>query len=86
MFPTLHSGDIVIASSLPYFFTTPKTNDIIICIDPRNGKIMVKRIAKIDIKGFVVAGDNPGNSTDSRVFGHLNRRDIIGKVIYIKKR
>ena len=82
MSPTLKPGDTVLASPLPYLFIRPKVNDLIICLDPRDTRILVKRIIKIESNKFFVSGDNPKESTDSRTFGPIGRRDIMGKVIY----
>lgn len=84
MSPSLNPGDTVFASPLPYFFSSPKKNDIIICQDPRDKRILVKRITKIYNRKYFVSGDNPNSSTDSRTFGLINRRGIVGKVICIK--
>lgn len=84
MSPSLNPGDTVFASPLPYFFSSPRKNDIIICQDPRDKRVLVKRLVRIDNNKYFVAGDNPSSSTDSRTFGLINRRGIIGKVIYIK--
>lgn len=85
MSPSLNPGDTVFASPLPYFFSSPRKNDIIICQDPRDKRVLVKRLVGIDNNKYFVAGDNPSSSTDSRTFGLINRRGIIGKVIYISK-
>ena len=83
MSPTINPGNIVFASSLPYFFSKPKVNDLVTAYDPRDGRILVKRITKIDNNEYFVAGDNKTKSADSRIFGKLKRRDIIGKVIQV---
>lgn len=85
MQPSLKSGDIVFASPLPYLLKKPKLNDLVLLIEPKNRKIIVKRITKIDKQMYYVIGDNPGSSTDSKDFGYIKRRDIIGKVMYVKK-
>lgn len=82
MSPTLNPGDTIYASPLPYLFIDPKIDDIVICIDPRTQRILVKRIVKM-VKGkYYVSGDNRKSSTDSKKFGLLEKKDIIGKVIY----
>ena len=83
MSPTINPGNIVFASPLPYFLSKPKVNDLVIVFDPRDGRILVKRITKIDKNEYFVAGDNKTKSVDSRTFGSLKRRDIIGKVIQV---
>ena len=82
MSPTLKSGKTILASSLPYLFTNPKKGDVIICKDPRNGRILIKRIAKAGKNSYFAYGDNQYESTDSRQFGPISRRAIVGKVIY----
>lgn len=82
MEPTLRANDSVLVSSLPYLFTAPKVNDIVICNDPQTKTMLLKRIKKIQSGSlYFVTGDNLDDSHDSRKFGMLERKDIIGKVI-----
>jgi nickel-type superoxide dismutase maturation protease len=83
MYPTFSASDIIFVNRLAYVFVHPQLNDIIALHDPRDGKVLIKRIIKIEGKGYFVQGDNKNSSTDSRVFGMIGRRDIIGKVIRI---
>jgi phage repressor protein C with HTH and peptisase S24 domain len=81
MEPTIQSGSSVLVSSLPYIFKSPKLNDILAArID---GKVVIKRISKIEKNKYFITGDNPNDSFDSRKFGMIGRRDILGKVIYV---
>jgi nickel-type superoxide dismutase maturation protease len=41
---------------------------------------IIKRLADIEDGGLVLLGDNPGASTDSRQFGVVPRRLLIGVV------
>ena len=81
MRPTLKAGDTVLVNKTAYWLSLPKRNDIIAFRDPRDGKILIKRIINIEEKGYFVQGDNKNSSTDSRVFGMIRRSEIIGKVI-----
>jgi len=45
-------------------------------------KFLIKRISKIDGEKYFVSGDNKKDSMDSRRFGWILKKDIIGKVIY----
>lgn len=81
MTPTLSPSDIVLVNRLSYWFSSPRKNDIVALHDPRDGKILIKRIKKIENKHYFVQGDNKNSSTDSRVFGMIKQRDILGKVI-----
>jgi nickel-type superoxide dismutase maturation protease len=82
MEPTLKPNDEVLVSSLSYFFTSPKRNDIVAFKDPRDNKVLIKRITKIETKKIFVQGDNKKHSTDSREFGMIEKKAIIGKVIF----
>ena len=83
MSPTINPGNIVLASSLPYFFSKPKVKDLVIVFDPRDGRILGQRITKIDKNENFVSGYNKTKSAAIRIFGNLKRRDIIGKVIQV---
>ncbi len=84
MLPTLKPGDMVLVNRMSYLFLSPKINDIVAVKDPREGKVLIKRIMKIEGKSYFVQGDNKNASTDSRVFGMIGRINIIGKVTDVK--
>lgn len=81
MEPTLQEGTVVLVNTYAFWFRSPKKNDIVALYDPRDKKILVKRIIKKDKNMFFVQGDNTLHSTDSREFGMINRRDILGKIV-----
>lgn len=81
MEPALNNGDFVLVNRLAYVFNKPKVNDIVACRDPRDGKILAKRIKLIEDGKYFVLGDNKYSSTDSRIFGMINSGSIVGKVI-----
>jgi nickel-type superoxide dismutase maturation protease len=80
MEPTLKSGDSVLVSSLPYLFKSPQQNDIVAA--KVDGKILIKRISSVKQNEYFLSGDNPEDSFDSRKFGMIARKDIIGKVVF----
>lgn len=85
MCPTFKPGDTVLVNRLSYLTKLPIIGDIVAIKDPRDDKTLIKRIAKIENDKFFVAGDNKNESTDSRNFGLISKRNIIGKVVYTKK-
>lgn len=75
MEPFLKSGDEV----LVFKFLKIKKGDVIVF--KKEKKIFVKRVSKIEDGKFTVLGDNKNDSYDSRKFGFINKKDIIGKVV-----
>ena len=82
MFPTLRSGDKIFVNRIAYILSKPKIDDIVAVKDPRDRKVLIKRIKKIDNAKFFILGDNKTHSTDSREFGMIEKKDIIGKIVY----
>ena len=80
MSPILCDGQFVLVNRLSYFLTKPKVGDIVAFRDPRNKKILIKRITDFKNGKYFVSGDNKKHSTDSRNFGMIARREIVGKV------
>lgn len=76
MEPFLKGGDRLFASN----FSKPKKGDVVII--RRGSKEIVKRVGHVKGDLFYVLGDNPGNSEDSRDFGFISRKEIIGKVLF----
>jgi len=80
MEPTLSQGQTVLASFIPFLFSKPKVDDIVAF---RKGeKMFIKRISKINGEKYFVSGDNKEDSMDSRRFGWILKKDIVGKVVY----
>lgn len=78
MMPLLKPGQEIIVSSLPYLFSNPKQGNVIAF--KSGNKFIVKRIKKITGHKLLVTGDN---KSDSKDYGWINKKDIIGKMIYI---
>lgn len=89
MEPTFKEGQVLLVSSVPYFFQQPKVGDVVVIKGPRDpstnsgqgGRLLLKRIKKKEKDKYFVAGDNPQASTDSRTFGVIIKDNILGKVI-----
>lgn len=85
MFPLYKAGDMVLVNKFAYFLNNPKRGDIVILTDPRDKRVVLKRIAKIANKKYYVLGDNEKESTDSRTFGWIRKEQVVGKVIFHSK-
>ncbi len=81
MEPTFRHGSRVLASSIPYIISPPKVGDIVI-VKKKTETLFVKRIQKVQKDRYFLIGDNPTDSLDSRQFGWVEKKDIIGKVIF----
>ncbi len=81
MEPTLKNGEEIIVNRLSYILFSPKINDVVAIADEMM-KIYIKRIKEISDGKYYVLGDNPQDSKDSRSFGWIEKKDIIGKVVY----
>ena len=81
MVPTLHAGDWVLVEASYYQHHAPKQGEIVLVEHPhRQGYVMVKRISSVVKEQLTIVGDNPEQSTDSRHFGPVHRRQLQGKV------
>lgn len=77
MLPTLKDRDLVVILKCHYKIAV---HDVV-CVYDKNGKILIKRVSGISESSIFVLGDNALESRDSRDFGWLSKRNIIGKVI-----
>ena len=62
-----------------------RAGEVVALRDPRRpDRFMVKRVAEVDRDAglLTVLGDNPEASTDSRAFGPVPRRAIVGRAVY----
>ncbi|HKW42558.1 MAG TPA: nickel-type superoxide dismutase maturation protease, partial [Thermoplasmata archaeon] len=81
MQPALEPGDYVLVNRWAYRFREPRIGDLVVLRDPENeGRFLIKRVASGERGRFTVVGDNWFRSRDSRAFGSVARRDLIGKV------
>ena len=79
MLPLLENGEVVLVKK----GVDVNEDDVVIAQHPHHEEIeMVKRIAGIhDKKFYSLLGDNPEESSDSREFGLVEEKLIIGKVV-----
>jgi len=84
--PFFLEGDFVVVSKIPFVLRRIRAGDIVVFEHPTYGK-MIKKVDHLSTDGneIFVLGTHP-ESTDSRQFGPLSRRQLVGKVIWhIKK-
>lgn len=79
MLPTLRPNNIVVALKLGRL----QNGDIVVAkVGQRE---VIKRIADIKNGDYFLVGDNLEASTDSRSYGHISDKYILGKVIFSLK-
>lgn len=88
MAPHLQTGDEVLLDPRAYRRNAPQPGDIVLAQHPywRDLKLVKRVEAVLDGDRYRLSGDNPAESTDSRAFGSIPRRDILGRVTSIFSR
>lgn len=82
MLPAFRPGDRLLVNRLAYVVGKPRPGDVAVLRDPEvPGRLLLKRIGAVEGDRYVVLGDNPEGSRDSRSFGAVGRRDIVGKAL-----
>ncbi len=83
MEPTYFSGDRLFVSRFIYRLRRPHVGDVVVVRDPRDGRLLLKRIAKVESgKCYFLRGDNGIESTDSRTFGPVPFSGIVGRALF----
>lgn len=81
MLPALRPGDWLLVDPDAYRGRDPQRGEVVVVPDPRlPSRWLVKRVETIEPDGRLrLAGDNPAGSTDSRVFGPIERSELVGR-------
>ncbi len=79
--PSLNPGDFILVLKGPLARRTLRMGDIVVFHHTQHG-VLVKRVVKISEDGtrMYVSGENP-DSIDSRTFGEVETKTLIGKVL-----
>ena len=82
MKPVLNQGDQILVDPDAYRDHPPAVGDIVVARHPyRTDVTLVKRVAKVLIdERYQLEGDNMIGSTDSRNFGSISRKNLLGQV------
>jgi nickel-type superoxide dismutase maturation protease len=79
MEPALRNGDWWLVRRT----TAVTPGDVVVAQHPRRpDALVVKRVSHRGESGWWVLGDNPGASEDSRQFGEVPERNIIGRLVW----
>ena len=87
MAPTLIPGDRILIRPSSADDPLPIIDSIVVAWHPdRAGTRMIKRLTGFSQGRLLLHGDNPAESSDSRQFGALERRHLIGVVTSVVHR
>lgn len=78
MEPTLVEGEYLSCNTSRKARKSINVGDIIVF--KKNGYAVIKRVTKIFRNAYFVVGDNKNHSTDSRQYGSISYKDVIGVV------
>jgi signal peptidase I len=82
LLPVYQDGDFVLVSKIPYLFGPISQGDVIAFRQATYGT-MIKKVQRVmPDKGELVVTGTQENSVDSRRFGPIAQRDVLGKVIW----
>ncbi len=76
MEPSLREGDRVLLLRTKNM----KKGDVVVFAAA--GRDCIKRVASVTRSSFFVEGDNKAESTDSRHYGAIHKKQVIGKVVW----
>jgi signal peptidase I len=80
MRPLYEDGDFVVVSGIPFLRNRIKAGDVIVFRSPANG-IMIKMAEDIEDQRRIRVIGTCASNTDSRKFGAISFKDVLGKVI-----
>ncbi len=82
MEPSVREGESVIVNRWAYLLKPPARGDLVVLRHPHENRYLLKRIAATEDDRYVVQGDNEEYSVDSRQFGPVPGRLIVGRVLF----
>ena len=83
MEPFLKQGSFVLANPFAFLFSNPKIGDIVFARHPQGNRLLIKRVMRVRKENrtlyFWIEGDNASRSVDSRNFGWVEQKLVVGK-------
>lgn len=79
MEPTLKNGQVVWVNHWYYLINKIRVGDI--AAYEFQGKLLIKRIKEVKREKVFFLGDNSNDSFDSRQFGYVDKKEVLGKVL-----
>lgn len=86
MEPSCREGDFVLVNRMSYLFSRPKVGQLVVLKDPESpARRIIKRIITVKDSFLWVEGDNKEESRDSRNFGWISSKALVGQAKVIHK-
>lgn len=82
---SIEEGDFVLVNRMSYLFSSPRVGHVVVLKDPQDSsRYILKRITAVQGSFLWVEGDNKKESIDSRDFGWVDKKALLGhaKVIH----
>lgn len=85
MEPAIGAGQVIVVNRLAFRIRTPKQGDVVVAQHPAQPNlVVVKRLVGTTGDGrYILRGDNSERSLDSRHYGAIMPRQILGRVVFI---
>lgn len=85
MQPAIRPGQVIVVNRLAFRIRSPKRGDVVVAQHPAQPDlIVVKRLTGDNGDGrYILRGDNSDRSLDSRHYGAISPRQILGRVVFI---
>lgn len=82
LLPMYNNGDFVLIAKIPFLLVKIKVGDIVVFKHPAYGQLIKKVDAVMDQEDKLFVIGFHENSVDSRQFGAISKKNILGKVIW----
>jgi nickel-type superoxide dismutase maturation protease len=82
LWPEYQEGDYVVLTTFPFSFRSLKRGDVVVFRHPEYDTMIKKVEQTSPEQGTISVIGNHPNSIDSRQFGPIHKRDLIGKVFW----
>lgn len=78
MEPTLVEGQLLSCNMSRKAIKGIKVGDIVVC--KHDNRFIIKRVTRVFDQAYFVIGDNKAHSTDSRNYGAIPKKDVVGVI------
>jgi len=81
MQPLIKDGQLLFVNQWAYLFRRPRIGEVVVFRSPGGKELFCKRITAVNGSDYILHGDNPADSLDSRALGAISIKAILGRVV-----